>query len=151
MKVELNEVFWDKWKSFFELFFILFKLFLLSFFKGLFLNLADLFINFAFLFSSIFFCNAIELRKYVNEKPKIEQYYQGSFDSEGKAHGKGIWIKNSNIYFGNFSNDKFNGKGLFINTKGNYYFGEWKDNKIEGKGEFIIDSIETYKGNLKEN
>ena len=89
--------------------------------------------------------------KIFSYKKGNEQYYQGSFDSEGKAHGKGIWIKNSNIYFGNFSNDKFNGKGLFINTKGNYYFGEWKDNKIEGKGEFIIDSIETYKGNLKEN
>ena len=83
-----------------------------------------------------------------NGKP---QYFQGNYNIEGKAVGQGILIKNNDIYFGNFSKDKFNGKGIFINSKGNYYFGDWKNNKIEGKGQLIIDGIEAYKGDFKKN
>ena len=83
-----------------------------------------------------------------NGKP---QYFQGNYNSDGKAFGQGIWIKNNDIYFGNFSKDKFNGKGIFINSKGNYYFGDWKNNKIEGKGQLIIDGIEAYKGDFNKN
>ena len=99
---------------------------------------------------NILYGNIAPIKIFIKNKGDI-QYYQGSFNSKGETHGKGIWIKNNNIYYGNFSNDKFNGNGLYINSKGNYYFGEWKNNKIEGKGEIIIDGIESYKGNFKEN
>ena len=79
------------------------------------------------------------------------QYYQGSYNSEGKCSGPGIWYKNNNIYFGNFSNDEFYGKGLFINSKGDYYFGYWKHNKCNGKGNLVIDDIEVFQGDFKDN
>ena len=99
---------------------------------------------------NIIYNDTVPIKIYLepNGKP---QYFQGNYNSDGKAVGQGIWIKNNDIYFGNFSKDKFNGKGIFINSKGNYYFGDWKNNKIEGKGQLIIDGIEAYKGDLKKN
>ena len=79
------------------------------------------------------------------------QYYQGSYNSEGKCHGPGTWVQNGNIYFGNFCNDEFSGKGIFINEKGDYYFGDWNHNKCNGQGSLIIDGIETYQGDFKDN
>jgi len=80
-----------------------------------------------------------------------KQYYQGSYNSEGKCHGPGIWSQKHNIYFGNFYNDEFSGKGLFIDPKGNYYFGDWKHNKCNGQGNLIIDGIEAYQGDFQDN
>lgn len=80
-----------------------------------------------------------------------KQYYKGSYNSEGKCHGPGIWCKNNNIYFGNFHNDEFSGKGIFIHKNGNYYFGDWKHNKCNGKGSLVIDGIEAYNGDYKDN
>ena len=40
------------------------------------------------------------------------QYYQGGFNKKGECHGKGIWIRDYDIYIGNFKNDQFHGKGL---------------------------------------
>jgi hypothetical protein len=37
---------------------------------------------------------------------------------KGLAHGRGIWIKDFNIYIGSFKNDNFNGTGVFINEQG---------------------------------
>lgn len=79
------------------------------------------------------------------------QYYQGSYNWEGKCHGPGIWCKNNNIYLGNFSNDEFCGKGIFIDPKGNYYFGDWNHNKCNGQGKLVIDEIEAYQGDFKDN
>ena len=80
-----------------------------------------------------------------------KQYFQGSYNSEGKCHGAGIWCKNENIYFGNFYNDEFSGKGVFIDPKGNYYFGDWKHNKCNGSGNLIINGIQAYQGDFKDN
>lgn len=82
---------------------------------------------------------------------KVIQYYQGSFNSEGKCHGPGIWFQNNNIYFGNFYNDEFSGQGVFIDPKGNYYFGEWKHNKCNGRGNLVVDGIQAYQGDFKDN
>ena len=30
------------------------------------------------------------------------QYYQGGYNSKGECHGKGIWIRDYDIYIGNF-------------------------------------------------
>ena len=47
--------------------------------------------------------------KYINIPPirvlDLEggsQYYQGGFNPKGECHGKGIWIKDYDIYIGNF-------------------------------------------------
>ena len=79
--------------------------------------------------------------KYLNIPPiKIldpeggSQYYYGGFNSKGECHGKGIWIKDYDIYIGNFKNDQFCGTGLFISEKGDYYFGQWKNSMCEGNG-----------------
>ncbi len=79
------------------------------------------------------------------------QYYQGSYNSDGKCHGPGIWCQNNNIYLGNFCNDEFSGKGIFIDPKGNYYYGDWNHNKCNGQGKLIIDEIEVYQGDFKDN
>ena len=95
--------------------------------------------------------------KYVNIVPikisfsGVTQYYQGSYNSEGKCHGPGIWSQKNNIYIGNFYNDEFSGKGIFIDSKGNYYFGDWKHNKCNGQGNLIIDGIQAYQGDFKDN
>lgn len=79
------------------------------------------------------------------------QYYQGSYNILGKCHGPGTWCKQNNIYFGNFYNDEFSGKGVFISSNGNYYFGDWKHNKCNGQGSLVIDGIEAYHGDYKDN
>ena len=99
---------------------------------------------------NIVYEDIVPIKIYLEPKGK-PQYFQGNYNSEGKAVGQGIWVKNNDIYYGNFSKDKFNGKGIFINSKGNYYFGDWKNNKIEGKGQLILDGIEAYKGDFKKN
>jgi len=79
------------------------------------------------------------------------QYYKGSFNSEGKCQGPGVWTQKNNIYLGNFYNDEFSGKGIFINENGDYYFGEWKNNKYNGVGSVVIKGIEVYQGEFKDN
>ena len=80
-----------------------------------------------------------------------EQYYQGGYNDNGNCHGPGIWVQNNNIYFGNFTNDEFSGKGIYINSKGDYYFGNWTHNKCNGQGSLVVDGIETYQGDFKNN
>ena len=77
------------------------------------------------------------------------QYYKGSFNRQGQCHGKGIWIKDYNIYIGNFRNDEFYGIGLFITEQGNYYFGNWKNSQCNGYGSLMIDEKLVYQGNFK--
>lgn len=79
------------------------------------------------------------------------QYYQGCFNYKGQCHGPGTLIKNDNIYFGNFCNDEFSGKGVFINPKGKYYFGDWKHNKCNGKGNIVVDGINVFEGEFNNN
>lgn len=79
------------------------------------------------------------------------QYYQGCFNTKGQCHGSGTWVKDNNIYFGNFCNDEFSGNGIFINSKGEYYFGDWKHNKCDGKGRIVIDDIIVFEGEFSNN
>ena len=120
------------------------------YYKRVLSNLTDELNNVLFLEDDIAYNNIVPIRIFRDKKGN-SQFYQGSFDSKGKAYGQGIWIKNNNLYLGNFYNDKFNGTGVFIDSKGNYYFGKWKNNKMEGKGGFIINGIESFKGDLKDN
>ena len=77
------------------------------------------------------------------------QYYYGGFNSKGECHGKGIWIKDYDIYIGNFKNDQFHGNGLFISESGDYYFGQWKNSMCEGKGNLIVKNKLIIDGNFK--
>ena len=77
------------------------------------------------------------------------QYYQGGFNQKGQCHGKGIWIKDYDIYLGNFRNDEFYGKGLYISEHGEYYFGEWKNSLCNGLGNLTINNKLIYDGNFK--
>ena len=77
------------------------------------------------------------------------QYFKGGFNKQGQAHGFGIWIKDFNIYIGNFKNDEFDGTGLFINSQGDYYFGQWKNNNYDGYGSLIVGKKLIYRGFFK--
>ena len=77
------------------------------------------------------------------------QFYQGGFNKNGECHGKGIWIKDYDIYIGNFKNDQFNGMGLFISENGDYYFGQWKNSMCEGTGSLSVKNKLVNKGNFK--
>ena len=77
------------------------------------------------------------------------QYYKGGFNKNGQCHGKGIWIKDYDIYIGNFRNDEFYGIGLFITEQGNYYFGQWKNSQCNGYGSLMMDKKLVYQGNFK--
>ena len=94
--------------------------------------------------------------KYINIPPirvlDLEggsQYYQGGFNPKGECHGKGIWIKDYDIYIGNFKNDQFYGKGLYISENGDYYFGQWKNSMCDGKGNLTVKNKLVNKGNFK--
>ena len=77
------------------------------------------------------------------------QYFKGGFNKQGQTHGFGIWIKDFNIYIGNFKNDEFEGTGLFINSQGDYYFGQWKNNNYDGYGSLIVGKKLIYRGFFK--
>ena len=77
------------------------------------------------------------------------QYYKGGFNKEGKCQGKGIWIKDYNIYIGNFRNDEFYGIGLFITEQGDYYFGQWKNSQCNGFGSIMMENKFIYQGDFK--
>ena len=66
------------------------------------------------------------------------QYYYGGYNKKGQCHGKGIWVKDFNIYIGNFTNDAFDGTGLFITEQGDYYFGQWKNSEYNVYGSLIV-------------
>ena len=86
--------------------------------------------------------------KIIDNENKI-QYYKGDFNKKGQVHGRGIWIKDFNIYIGNFKNDEFNGTGLFINEQGDYYFGQWKNGNYNGYGTLILGKKLMYRGFFK--
>ena len=85
----------------------------------------------------------------ITDNENNTQYYKGSFNSKGQAHGFGTWIKDFNIYLGNFKNDEFDGTGLFINEQGDYYFGQWKNGNYDGYGSLVIGKKLAYRGFFK--
>lgn len=58
---------------------------------------------------------------------------------KGKKHGKGKWKSNknshnTNIYDGEYLNDKKHGKGVFTWASGNIYKGDYIDDDRHGNG-----------------
>ena len=95
----------------------------------------------------IFFQNVNPIK--ITDTEKNVQYYQGGFNSKGQAQGRGIWIKDFNIYIGNFKDDEFSGTGLFINEQGDYYFGQWKNGNYDGYGTLVVGKKLAYRGFFK--
>lgn len=80
------------------------------------------------------------------------QYYQGSYDIQGQCCGRGIWTKDNNLYYGNFKNDNFSGKGVFITERGDYIIGNWENGKLNGEGKLVDNNGEVcYEGGFKDN
>lgn len=78
------------------------------------------------------------------------QYYKGSYDINGQCCGEGLWLNNYNIYYGNFRDDTFNGKGLFMNIRGDYYFGDWENGIPNGFGIIVFNGMKSYEGEFKD-
>lgn len=78
------------------------------------------------------------------------QYYKGSFDAKGECCGEGIWLNNYNIYYGNFKDDTFNGKGVFMTTKGDYFFGDWINGVPNGNGIVVYNGMKAYEGEFRD-
>ena len=53
-------------------------------------------------------------------------------------------------YVGEYEDDKFNGKGIYIWTDGKKYVGEWKDGKRNGKGAITNPYGGSYEGEWKD-
>ena len=90
------------------------------------------------------------------------QYYQGGYNSRGECHGKGIWIRDYDIYIGNFRNDQLINNGNFKNGKregygeekyneGDEYKGAFFNDEKCGKGQYIFADGSRYDGNFRNN
>ena len=73
--------------------------------------------------------------------------YIGQFFNDKKCGNGEMILKNNDIYKGNFSEDKFNGKGKYIwNGNKKEYEGYFVDGKIHGKGYLTWGEGMYYKG-----
>lgn len=52
-------------------------------------------------------------------------------------------------YFGQITNGKHNGLGVYTSFDGGYYIGEWSDNVFHGMGT-LVDSLGTYEGSFQQ-
>ena len=75
--------------------------------------------------------------------------YQGQLNNEGFREGKGLfkYKENEDIYFGDWKDDKFDGFGTYVFTKGDRYNGELKDGRKNGKGIYYYANGNMYDGN----
>jgi hypothetical protein len=66
-------------------------------------------------------------------------------------NGEGsLSLNNGNSYWGNFKNNRFDGKGYFEESGGNYYMGFFKDDLFDGEGKYVTLDGKTYEGIFKE-
>ena len=64
--------------------------------------------------------------------------YYGDFKNN-KREGKGImYYNNGDKYEGDWKNDYMKGKGIMHYNNGNKYEGEWENNRMEGKGKITV-------------
>lgn len=88
--------------------------------------------------------------KYSDEDGNFE-LFKGSVNKNFDLTGKGYQITNDYLYYGNFQNNKFNGKGLMINENGSSLFGDWINGACTGKGKLIINDKLEYEGDFVNN
>ena len=74
-------------------------------------------------------------------KNNINQFQYNGIIIDGKKEGKGKLIyPDGSFYEGNFKNDLFNGKGIFVNNNW-IYKGDFLNGKKHGKGKIEINII----------
>ena len=74
--------------------------------------------------------------------------FKGFYLSGQKKHGKFMW-ENGNYYLGDFSEDKFNGYGIYKWGEDRTYEGYWVNGKMEGKGKLKLKDGSFYEGEFK--
>ena len=74
--------------------------------------------------------------------------YKGSMNKKNEISGKGYQITNNYLYYGNFQNNLFNGKGLLINKDGSSLFGDWVNGVCTGKGFLKVNNKFEYEGDF---
>lgn len=77
-----------------------------------------------------------KMKPYFTEKTDSEKaVYRGNLDASGNRHGQGIcYFQNGDVYFGEWNNDVFNGKGTYIFASGERYEGDLLKGLKDGKG-----------------
>ena len=79
---------------------------------------------------------------YYNEPDINQMHFTNIFEGEyrnNKREGYGKMIMaNGDSYEGEFHNDSYCGKGIYIWANGNKYEGGFKNDKKEGKGKFTF-------------
>ena len=87
--------------------------------------------------------------EYGIEKWSDDSIFFGEY-SDGKKNGIGIYIWKDGRYEGEFINNKFEGYGIYFYNKNKIYMGHWEDNKKNGYGIFIFGD-RLYSGNYLNN
>ncbi|GMI50211.1 hypothetical protein ScalyP_jg4768 [Parmales sp. scaly parma] len=71
--------------------------------------------------------------------------YEGEFTAD-KYHGKGMLIKGSTKYAGDFEKGEKSGYGFMVFSNNATYEGEWQNNRMEGWGEYILPDGARFEG-----
>jgi hypothetical protein len=75
--------------------------------------------------------------------------YNGEW-SDNKRNGRGVFIfANGNKYDGEWRDDKKHGRGICTLANGNKYDGEWKDDNAHGQGIFTYFNGDEHQGEYK--
>jgi len=95
-------------------------------------------------------CSKIYKKEEANKKQIIGRFYNESFNGI-------VFIKygNKNTYFGNCTNGKINGEGVYFSYNSakltQIYLGEQKEKTKNGEGMLLFTNGDAYKGNFKDN
>jgi hypothetical protein len=82
-------------------------------------------------------------------KDDIGEYY-GEIKN-GKRNGTGVNVNGSNMYNGQWKDNKRDGEGTMVFANGDKYDGKWKDDKMNGEGIGIYKSGGEYNGDWKDD
>ena len=74
--------------------------------------------------------------------------YRGQMNKKGLREGKGhfSYKENNDVYFGDWKNDKFHGRGTYIFSKGDRYEGNLEEGMKHGEGNYYYANGNVYRG-----
>ena len=76
--------------------------------------------------------------------------YDGERNELGEKHGLGTYrYDDSDIYIGEYKNDKMHGRGTYMVGNGSVYVGEYEDDKKNGYGTYTFANGNVYEGTWK--
>lgn len=76
-------------------------------------------------------------------------YYKGNY-TNGKFDGKGLLVNGANTYEGEFSNGGYSGTGILTSNSGYKYVGTFENNLFNGTGFIVYQNGDSYKGDFKD-